>query len=172
MDNKITLGNLIGSRMEEEFAEFDLTDIQNILSNLRNTTAIDLAHAETLQQQSLRGADIISEYLAKLVKTTSYLEAKLNSTKNKISLEYNSPDGGRTTAEAKKQAGEASPLVEELAGRLAVAKGSKSVLEKKYDILIKLHHHYKDIAAGLRKSVLGYNTTERPEKPGEGEGWD
>lgn len=166
--DKITLGSIIGSQMEEEFVNFDLTEIQTTLHSLRDTNVLDLAHAEIMQQKALRGADIISEYLAKLVKTTSYLEAKLNSTKNKISMEYTATDGARTTVEARKQAGEASPIVEELAYKLATAKGSKSVLEKKYDILIKLHHHYKDISSGLRKSVLGYNPGERSEKSGEG----
>jgi hypothetical protein len=157
MTEKITLGTLVGTKLEEEFIDFDLTEIQDILRNLQNTNAIDLAHAEILQQKALRGADIITEYLAKLVKTVSYLESKYNSTKNKISLEYKVADGSRTTVEMKKWAGEAAPEVEELAIKLAQAKGSKSILEKKYDILIKLHHHYKDISSGLRKTVLGYN---------------
>lgn len=161
----ITLGDLVGTQFEDEFNNFDLTEIQEILSQLREANAFDVAHAEMAQQHALRGADIISEYLAKLVKITSYLEAKVNTTKNRVALEYVSPDGGRTTAEAKKQAGEASPLVEELAIKLAAARGSKSLLEKKYDILIKLHHHYKDIAGGLRKSILGYNTEKA-------EGWE
>jgi len=166
MSEKITLGAMIGTKLEEEFVSFDLTEIQEILNGLQNTNAIDLAHAEALQQRALRGADIITEYLAKLVKTVSYLESKYNSTKNKMSLEYKATDGSRTTVEMKKWAGEAAPEVEELAIKLAQAKGSKSILEKKYDILIKLHHHYKDIATGLRKSILGYNQTKQDN------GWD
>jgi len=162
-----TLGDLLGTELEEEFIKFDLTEIQDILSNLQSTNAIDLGHAEELQQKALRGADIISEYLAKLVKTTSYLESKVNSVKNKISLEYVAPEGTRTTIEMRKWAGESAPEVEELAIRVAKAKGSKSILEKKYDILIKLHHHYKDIATGLRKTVLGYNQVKSSDN-----GWE
>jgi hypothetical protein len=33
---------------------------------------------------------------------------------------------------------------------LASSKAAKIFLERKYDILIKTHHHFKDIAAGLR----------------------
>ena len=154
----ITLGSLIGDQLEDEFANFDLTEIQFTLSTLQRTDAVDLAHAELLQQKSLRGADIIAEHLAKLVKTTSYLESKLNSTKNKASLEYQAPEGTRTTIELKKWAGEISPEVEILATKLSRAKGAKSILEKKYDILIKLHHHYKDIAAGLRRTILGQSS--------------
>lgn len=156
-DEKITLGQLLGNDLEEAFSTFDVTEIQTVLSTLRETDAIDLSHAELLQQQSLRGADILSEYLGKLIKTVTYLETKINSAKNKAALTYQAPEGTRTTAEMKKQAGESSPEVEELSFKLAKAKGSKSVLEKKYDILIKAHHHYKDIATGMKRSVLGYS---------------
>jgi len=152
----VKVSDLVGNTSEDEFGDFDLTEIQIVLNNLASIDAIDLAHAELLSQQALRGADILSEYLAKMVKTVSYLEGKLNSTKNKISLEYVAPDGARTTVEMKKWAGESSPKVEELQTKLASAKGTKSLLEKKYDIVIKAHHHYKDIAAGLRRTILGY----------------
>jgi hypothetical protein len=61
----------------------------------------------------------------------------------------------------KKWAGESSLEVEEVQIKLAKAKASKIVLEKKYDILIRSHHHYKDIAQGLRRTVLGYNSTTK-----------
>ena len=155
--DKVRLGSLVGTELEEEFLDFDLTEIQMVLERLRNTDAIDLAHAEVLQQQSLRGADILTEYLGKIVKTVGYLEAKVNSTKNRVSLAYQAPEG-RTTSEMKKYAGDASPEVEEVQIKLAKAKGSKIVLEKKYDLLIKSHHHWKDIAQGLRKTILGYGS--------------
>lgn len=161
MSQKITLGEVMGEGLEEDFKKFDLTEIKLVLDSLQEGEAIDLAHAEQLQQQSLRGADIISNFLARMIKTTSYLETKINSAKNKASLEYTAPEG-RTTADMKIWAGSCAPEVEKLNEQLAMAKGSKSYLEKKYDILIKAHHHFKDIAMGLRRTVLGYNnTTER-----------
>jgi len=150
-----TIADIIGTEAEDEFLNFDLTEIQETLSNLRNTDTIDLAHAEKLAQQCLRCADILAEYLGKLIKTTGYLESKVSSTKNKIALEYESP-GGKTTADQRKAASESAPEVDELQIRLAKAKGSKSLVEKKYDILLKSHHSYKDVAAGLRKTILGY----------------
>lgn len=168
MTEKVTLGSIIGADLEEDFLEFDLTDIQEILHTLAETDAIDLAHVEFLQQQTLRGADILSEYLGRIIKTTSYLESKVNTAKNKASLEYVDSTSPKTTADMKKWAGESSPVVAEIAAALAKAKGSKSVLEKKYDIIIKAHHHYKDLASGLRRSVLGYNN----EKPKVADGWD
>jgi hypothetical protein len=167
-DQRVKLGDFVGTEWEENFLEFDLTEIQQVLIKLNNTDAIDLAHAELLQQQALRGADILTEYLAKIVKTVGYLEAKVASTKNRVSLEYKAPDGAKTTLDMKKWAAESSPEVEEVQNRLAKAKGSKVFLEKKYDILIKAHHHYKDIAMGLRKTILGYSQTAHAEKTPEG----
>jgi hypothetical protein len=168
MSDNVRLGDLLGNQLEEDFAEFDLTEIQQVLSKLQIEEAIDLVHAEMLQQQSLRGADILTEYLGKIVKTVGYLETKVNSTKNRVSLEYSAPDGSKTTADMKKWAGESSPDVEAVQIKLAKAKGSKIVLEKKYDILIRAHHHYKDIAAGLRRTILGYN----PKSEKTAEGWE
>ncbi len=163
MTDKVTLGDIIGVSLEEDFLKFDLTEIQEVLVCLAETDALDLAHAEKLQQQSLRGADLIAEHLAKVIKTTSYLESKVSSIKNKVSLEYNkTPDGSKVTADMRKWAGESSAEVEEWNIKLAKAKGSKSVLEKKYDILIKSHHHFKDIATGMKKTILGYNNTDKP----------
>ena len=161
---RLTLGQMMGDKPEEEFGRFDLSEVQKVLTRLSDTDAIDLAHAETLQQQALRGADIISEYLGKVIKTVSYLETKINSAKNKVALNYQAPDGVRTTADMKKQAGESSPEVEELSYRLGSAKGSKSLLEKKYDILIRSHHHYKDIAAGMKRSMVGSGYGQNTEK--------
>lgn len=158
MSQQVRLGDVLGSNLEEDFKNFDLTEIQEVLEQLRDIDAIDLAHAELLQQQSLRGADILIGYLSKMVKTVGYLESQVNSTKNKVSLEYAAPDGVRTTVDMKKWAGESSPEVEKVQIKLAEAKGAKIVLERKYEILIKSHHHFKDIAAGLRKSILGYSS--------------
>lgn len=168
MSQQVRLGDVLGSNLEEDFRNFDLTEIQEVLEQLRDIDAIDLAHAELLQQQALRGADILIGYLSKMVKTVGYLESQVNSTKNKVSLEYAAPDGARTTVDMKKWAGESSPEVEKVQIKLAEAKGAKIVLERKYEILIKSHHHFKDIAAGLRKSILGYN----PGTSNAAEGYD
>lgn len=166
--DRVILSDFVGTNLEENFLEFDMSSIQEVLQSLQEDSAHDLAHAEMLQQKSLRGADILSEYLCKIVKTVSYLETKVNSTKNRVSLEYTAPDGSRTTSEMKKWAGESSSEVEELLIKLAKAKASKMVLEKKYDILIKSHHHFKDIASGMRKTILGYNSGTPTEKVPEG----
>lgn len=168
MSQQVNLGDLLGDQLEEEFINFDMTEIQEVLEKLQETDAIDLAHAELLQQLSLRGADILIEYLGKIVKTVGYLEAKVNRTKNAVSLSYQAPDGSRTTAEMKKWAGESSPEVEDVQIKLAKAKGSKVVLERKYEILVKAHHHYKDIASGMRRTILGYSLGSPAEKPPEG----
>lgn len=158
MTQQVRLVDFIGAELEDNFLNFDLTEIQLVLMKLSDTDAIDLSHAELLQQQALRGADIITEYLGRIVKTVGYLETKVNSTKNKAALSYQAPDGVKTTADMKKWFGESSPEVEEIQIKLARAKGSKMVLEKKYDILIKSHHHWKEIANGLKRTILGYSS--------------
>lgn len=165
MTQQVRLGDFLGTDLEENFVDFDMTEIQQVLENLREVDAIDLSHAELLQQQALRGADILTEYLCKVVKTLGYLETKVSSTKNKVSLEYKDPDGARTTLDMKKWAADVSPEVEAVQTKLAAAKGVKLLLDKKYDILIKAHHHYKDIAAGLRKTILGYSPVSSEKVP-------
>ena len=131
--SNVYLRDLVGENLEEQFLNFDLTEIQQVLGKLQYVDAVDLPHAEMLQQQALRGADILCEHLSKIVKTVSYLEGKLNSVKNKAALNYTSPDGGRVTMEMRKFYGESAPDVEELQEKLAKAKGSKLLLEKKYE---------------------------------------
>jgi hypothetical protein len=150
----IKVEDILGKDLECKFRDFDITEIQKVLSKLASTEVIDIAHAEMLQIKALHGADLLSEYLGKIVKTVSYLETKLSSAKNKAALEYKSEEG-KTTADMKKYAAEANPLVEELGVKLAEAKGTKVFLEKKYDLLIKSHHYYKEIASGLRQTILG-----------------
>jgi hypothetical protein len=168
MTQQVSLGDFLGKELEEEFMTFDLTEIQEVLSKLSIEDPIDLAHAELLQQQALRGADILTEYLGKIVKTVGYLETKVNSVRNKASLDYKAPDGSRTTTDMKIWFGASCPDVEDIQIKLAKAKASKIVLEKKYDLLIRSHHHYKDIAQGLRRTILGYS----PSPPKVQEGWE
>lgn len=157
-----TLGDLMGKNTEDDFDDFDLGEIQDVLANLATTNVLDLAHAEALQQQSLRGADIISEYLGKLVKTVTYLESKYSSLKNRTSLEFVG-ENGKATSDMKKWAGESNQGVEDLSIKIGRAKGAKALLERKYDLLIKSHHFYKEISLGLKRSILGIPlTTDKP----------
>jgi len=114
MNQQVRLGDFLGTELEEEFELFDLKEIQQVLARLQDTDAIDLAHAELLQQQSLRGADILTEYLGKIVKTVGYLEAKVNRTKNAAALNYQDPNGNKTTSDMKKWFSESSTDVEEV----------------------------------------------------------
>lgn len=149
----VTILDLIGADDEEQFLDFDLTEVQALVSNLQSIGVNDVSHAENLQQQALRCADILSEYSGKLTKTVAYLESKISARTNRVALEYDSGQA-RTSIELRKMAGESDSQVEELELRLAKAKGAKALLDKKYDIVIKAHHHYKDIASGMRRSIL------------------
>ena len=154
LETTTTLSQALGSEDVEAFADFDITIIQKVLASLAKEEVIDIAHAEMLQQKTLYAADIIIEYIAKLVKSVGFLESKVNAVRNRISLEYENPNGGKTTVEMKKQAGESAPEVEELSVKLAKTKGAKSFLERKYEILIKAHHFYKDIASNQKKGMV------------------
>jgi len=169
---EVYVRDLIGEGLEENFLDFNLTEVQDVLSKLQYTEAIDLPHAEMLQQLALRGADILSEYLSKMVKTLSYLEGKVNAVKNKAALNYTSPDGSRVTMEMRKFYSEAAPEVELFQESLAKAKGSKVLLEKKYDLLMKSHYYYKEIANGYKKTILGFNPPAAIEKQSVPEGWE
>ena len=150
------LKQLVGEGFTDNFEEFDLTAVQQVLASLATEQAIDIAHSERLQQKTLFAADLLTEYLAKLIKTVSYLESKMNSVKNKIALEYKAPDG-KTTMDLKKQAGESSEEVEKIALQLAKAKGAKNLVERKYEILLKAHHHFKDLSSNQKKT-FGINS--------------
>jgi hypothetical protein len=165
-----TLGSLIGADLEEKFQNFDLTEVQELLSELQSTDVIDLAHAENLQRLSLRGADILSEYMGRMIKTVGYLESQLNKVKNKVALEYKTADG-KTTMDLRRFAAEASPEVEEINTKLAKAKAGKLVLDKKFDILIRSHHYYKDLASGYKKTIVGQSNIN-PTREKMPEGWE
>lgn len=155
---RVTVADLIGDKIEEAFLDFDLSEVQKVVCKLQSEDAPTLAQAESLQQEALRAADVLSEHLAKLHKTIHYLTAKTSSLKNKIALNYELPPGTRGQGlDLRKMAGESSDEVMELEIALAKAKGAKTVLERKYEIIIKSHHHYKDIASGLRKTIQGYS---------------
>jgi len=148
------LSNFIGKTFDDNFEEFDLVEIQQVLASLKSEEPIvDISKCEWFQQKALRGSDVISEYLGKIVKLTSFFESKINSAKNKAALEYTAKEG-RTTAEMKKQAGECSPDIEQWVEKLAKVKAAKTLLEKKYDTLVRTHYHYKEIANGLRRGMI------------------
>jgi len=153
----IKVKDLVGDSLDDAVFEFDLTEVQEVVSKLQSEDVPTLAQAERLCQEALRGADVLSEHLAKVHKIMNYLEAKVSSVRNKIALDYTSSDDKRVSIELRKMAGEASQEVLDIEIELAKVKGAKTLLEKKYDIIIKAHHHYKDIAAGLRKTMVGYN---------------
>ncbi len=144
-----TIADLVGISFEDQYLDFDLTPVKKVLVLLNTEKLIDLAHADFFQQRSLYAADLISDYLAKLVKMISYHEAKINTAKNKAALAYEAP-GGRTTADLRKFASECAPEVEQLQNELAKLKGAKAALDKKYDILIKFHHLCKEMASKYR----------------------
>lgn len=161
-EQTITLGQLIGDKEVEEFESFDLTEVQKVLKTLGNEQGFDLAHSEYLLQKSLYGADLLVDMLTKLVKTTSFLENRINVAKNRAALEYK-PVDGKATADMRRNAGECSEEVERLGMQLAKARAAKISVEKKYELLLKTHYFHKElwmtqkgsIIAGTAKGVNG-----------------
>lgn len=166
--SKITLGELIGKDGIENFEDFDLTEIQKVLKSLSGE-AYDIAQAEFLQQRALFAADLLIDFNAKMIKTVGFLEAKLNSVKNKSALEYKGPEGVKITADMRKLAGESSDASLELAEMLAKSKGAKSALEKKLDLVLKMHYHFKEIANQQKQGIISGSgkATFIPEKQEE-----
>jgi hypothetical protein len=152
---KVTISSLLGNDLDEAILDFDLSEVQEVVSLLQSEDTPTIVQAERMQQKALRAADILSEILGKIHKTIHYLDAKCSSVKNKESLNYTAPEGVRISIELRKMAGESSDELLELETSLAKAKGAKALLEKKYEIIIKSHHYYKDIASGLRLTVQG-----------------
>ena len=122
-----------------------------------------------MQQKALYCADLTIEFLGKIVKTVSYLESKISTARNTAARDFKTTDGSKITADMRRWAADNSPEAESLNVALGRAKASKMVLEKKFDILIKQHHLYKDVAAGLRKTILGYTPIDKVVAP---DGWE
>lgn len=120
-----------------------------------------------LQQKALMCADLTISYLGKIIKTVSFLESKVSSARNTAARDFKTTDGSKVTADMRRWAADNSPVADSFNIKLGKAKASKMVLEKKFDILIKEHHHYKDVASGLRKTILGYTPIEKVV-----EGWE
>ena len=152
---KVLLGDLLGNNDIEDFNSFDLTEIQKVLKSLAIEDALDISHCQYLQQRSLFGAECLIDFSAKMVKTVGFIEAKINTLKNKCSLEYKHPEEGiRITAEMRKSGGESDPRVEELSFLLARAKGAKLAIEKKLDLILKMHYHFKELAISMQQGII------------------
>jgi len=148
----VTVKDLIGDKFDDEFETWDMSEIQQLVSELQNLDIFDIAHSEKMQLRALRCADLITGYLGKIVKLSSYYEAKANKVKYSVALDYKSTEG-KTTQESRKWAGEASDELMEVEIKLAKIKGTKALLEKKFEIIIRMFHSIKDVASGLRKSL-------------------
>lgn len=151
---KITLGDILGGDNVEAFDEFDMTEVQKVLKTLGREDAFDIAQCEYLQQRSLYGAELLIDMSAKMVKTVGFLEAKINTLKNRCALEYKGDDKVRITAEMRKSAAESDPKVEELSFLLARAKGARQAIDKKMDLLIKSFYHYKEVSNNQRQGIV------------------
>lgn len=157
------------SSLEDDFLNFDLSEITEVLSTLQSDIPVDLAQAENMQRLSLRATDVLSEYLVKIIKIIGVLESNLNRKKNEILLTYEAPKG-KTTADMRKAASESNEEVEEISNKISKAKAAKIYLDKKYDIVMKTHYYYRDVAEGYKRTIVGQTRTNNT-GTNEVEGW-
>lgn len=154
-----TIREMLGDDSDaESILSFDLAPIQDALVDLSDTQATDIAHAEFLQKRCLFAADSLCEYIGRLVKLISYLDNKINSTRNRSALNYKTPDGTKVTADMRLFASKSAD-VDDLENILSKAKGAKVLLDRKYEILIKAHHFYKEVASGYKGVMKSTNAT-------------
>lgn len=153
-----TLKDIVVKDDMDAYLSFDMTEIDVILSSLKNTTACDIATSEFLQQQSLRCADIIAELLSQIVYVYSNLESELSFVKNKTSFDFKPSDDKKNTADMRKYAGESHSNIPQLTQKISAAKAARDLCQRKYELLIKAHHHYKEISTSMRKTIISNNT--------------
>jgi hypothetical protein len=152
---RVTVNDYIDGDLDGAILNFSLVEVQEVINALQSEDTPTIVEAEKLQLMALRGADILSEIIGKLHKTIHYLDAKTASVKNKASLNFVPPAGVRDSIELRKIAGTASDELLDVEISLSKAKGAKALLEKKYEIIIKSHHYYKDVANGLKLTIQG-----------------
>jgi hypothetical protein len=155
---KTTIRDIIGDNVEEDFLNFDVSFIQETLNEVSNSATPDLAHAEYLCHKCIVAANQLAEYLGRLVKYSSFLENKISSIRNKYALDYKPVDGGKTTADMRNLALKSCADADIYEETLAKLKGTRTSMEKKFDILIKDHHLYKDIASRLNRIIPSENS--------------
>lgn len=150
-----TLGNILGQDLVENFSSWDLSEIEEVIAILSVGDAYNLSLAEHLQRQTLHGANILATYLAKMAKCISYLESHLMLLKSQVALQIS---GEKITTAQRAEAVENDSKVQESLQTLLKTKGIKSLLEKKLEILLRANFHYKEVAQGLRRTVLGHHS--------------
>ena len=142
---------------EIDLENFDLTEVQEIISEMREMEVIDLAHADLKQQMCLFLADKLNDHCAVLTKQISKLESNLSVEKNKASLDYKAEEG-KTTTDMKVWAGNCAPKVIEIQNSLASLKGVLFLLSKKSDLVLKSFYYFKALSDSYRRTTaLGFN---------------
>ncbi len=163
--------DIIGDKMEEDFLEFDYTYIQETLNEVSNSATPNLAMAEYLQFKCLSAADVLIEYSGKLIKYSTYLDNKITSMRNRHAMEFYAANP-KAAADIRAMSLKSCPDADELENTSAQLKGTRAIIEKKFDLLIKAHHHYKEVASRLNRMIPSENGRPGSEKGYERQDFD
>jgi len=158
----MNIKDLIGH--DDEFGEFEMSEVMSILRAAENVQASDVAHAEKLQHRCIVGTRILLEYESKIIQTVSKLSAKIPAVRAKYALSYKGEEGEkRPTDKTKDYAYKQCPEALELEEKLGLAMAAKNSLQKYQEVLNKFHYYYRDICArqnGSMKNEGSKNNSE------------
>lgn len=135
----------------------DISNIQNFSDQIPEDGIVDIANAESLGMKSLRMSDHIGELLGQLTRYVAYKEGSVSVRKAEAFEKLESEEVKTTVQQHRYGSNEEYKKAIMV---LADAKGVKDWLQKKYDYLIRLHYHCKDL---LRTYDKGKNASERDE---------
>ena len=145
-----TVRDIVGDcDLEEEFDTISLDEVNVVLDELNSCSIHDVAHAEYLQQKALACANYLANHLSRIVKIASFLESQISTQRNKTAAYY-TRDDVKVTNDLRIFAAKACPEAAMLENKLSRVKGIKLLLEKKYDLLLKCHYYFKEIASSFK----------------------
>jgi len=142
----------IGETFEDDFMEFDLTLVHDLLDDINNNSAPDLYQAEDLRRRTIVGMRMLTQYEGRLIKITNYLNSKIPAIRSKYAIHYTNEGKKDPTDKTRDYAFKSCPDAEPFEKTLAQATAARTVVQKKYELLSKAHYMYRDLC--LRQSGM------------------
>lgn len=140
----------IGKDPIDEFSTIDVSEVDRILNELNSVLAHDYPTALHMAKEALRAYCLLTDILARLVKSIDVLSAQINNKRYKIMSEAGG-EGAKVTVEMRKAAAEKDPQILQAEIQLAYLKGLKVAVEKKQNVLYAQHYMFKDIMSEQKK---------------------
>lgn len=120
----------------------DVTDIQKFSDEIPEDGILDLANAEALGMKSLRAADHVGDLLGQITRFVAYKEGSV-SVRKAEAFELLEEEGVKVTVQQHRYG--SNKEYKKAVMALADARGVREWLQKKYDYLIRLHYHCRDL---------------------------